>query len=354
MLVYYYLGLIRPRREFAERTQRDTGITHVKTIYGPSTNDRFEKPHSVALDSQNNIYVADTKKGRVVVFDKNGEFKFVFGKKATSNELKSGSGIKGKLYWPIGLAIDNTNGNIFVSDDQKHAIVVFDKAGKFLREWLIMAPTKLNILNDKLFATTYGPIYILDKNSKTKFGKVLKKIGKKGRGDFEFYYPNGIGFSNDKKVFYVPDSQNQRIFAFSMDGDILWVSGKPSKKMNDVGIIYEVPVGIAVDENNLIYSMELLKGSISVTSSKGKKIGSYGEIGEQEDQFTYPTDIQYMGNRRFVIADRGLDRIQIIDFAVDEKMSRAIEKETGKKVAITTNKSLYERVIDFFKTILGL
>lgn len=355
LLIYYYFALLKPRREGIEgKAPKETIISHIKTIYGPSPGDKFKRPHSIALDTQNNIYVTDTNNSRVVVFDKEGEFKFLFGKKAAESEILTGKKIQGKLYWPVGIAVDNSNGNIFVSDEKRHTIIVFNKTGKYLREWLVMSPTKLNILGDKLFATTYGPVYIFDKNGTSKFGKVIKKFGKNGRGKLQFYYANGIGFSNDKDTFYVPDSNNNRIYAFNMNSEPLWISGVPSKKIMDIKVKYEVPVGITVDENDLIYSTEFLGGAIAVISKKGKKIAAYGEMGSRNGEFAYPSDIQYMGNRRFVIADKGLDRLQIIELPIDSKMSKAIEKETGKKVAPTTGESIFTRIINFFKTLLGL
>lgn len=354
ILIYYYFILMRPLKYISKEAPRETNLIHIKTINGPTPTDSFEKPHSIALDKDNNIYVADSKKSRIVVFDKNGNFKFKFGIPATLKEIKARKVTKGKLILPTSIAVDNESGNIYVADVHRHAILVFDSKGKFNREWLVMSPLRLGILGEKIYATTYGPLYIFDKKDTSEFGKVLKKIGKHGRRPNEFSWVNGINFSNDGKIFYIADSQNHRIFAFSQDGNVVWVSGKPSKSMNDRTILYEVPNGITLDDNGLIYTMELMTSNIAVVSPNGKKITTFGEQGTDDNQFFYATDIKYMGDRRFVIADKNLNRIQIIDVPITEKMSKAIEKETGKKVAPTTGKSIFQRIIDFFKTLLGL
>jgi len=339
LLIYYYFSLMRPKIVSEKEKELPKGIEWIRSIYGPTVDDKFSKPHDVALDKNNNIFVTDPGKNRIVVFNPNGDFLRIIQKSKGTN--------KGQTSAPVGVGLDE-NGDIYIADNERHAVVVLDNEGNFLREWRVMTPLTPRILDDKVYLTTYGPFYVYNKQ-----GKKLRKLGKQGRKVGEFYFSNGVGFSENGDIYFA-DSMNNRIIALSKDVNIKWINGKPSKRPTDPDVIYEVPSGIAVDENELIYSMELLSSRITVTSNKGKKIDFFGEAGIEDGFFSYPSAIAYQGNRRFVIADEGNNRVQIIDIPVTEKMSKAIEKETGKKVASTTSKSIFELIIDFFKTLLGL
>ena len=70
--------------------------------------EEFAEPHGIAIDQNNNIYVADSWNGRVQKINANDEFSIIGG---------SGTG-NGEFTRPLGIAIA-ADGNIFVSDTYK-------------------------------------------------------------------------------------------------------------------------------------------------------------------------------------------------------------------------------------------
>jgi len=66
----------------------------------------FENAMGIGIDSQDNIFVAETNKNRIQVFDSDGKFITEFGSKGTGN---------GQFTWPVDVAIDK-EGNVYVVD----------------------------------------------------------------------------------------------------------------------------------------------------------------------------------------------------------------------------------------------
>jgi DNA-binding beta-propeller fold protein YncE len=89
----------------------------------------FFQPNDIVTDPANgDIYVAEGHGGpnaRIVVFDRTGKYLREFGKK--------GSG-PGEFDQPHGLAFDST-GRLFVADRSNNRIQIVDKNGTFLEEW---------------------------------------------------------------------------------------------------------------------------------------------------------------------------------------------------------------------------
>jgi len=74
-------------------------------------NDQFNSPYGVAVDASGNIYVADTKNHRVQKFDSHGNYRATIGKAATIGEL----GVdRNELKFPSDVAVD-PDGNVYVS-----------------------------------------------------------------------------------------------------------------------------------------------------------------------------------------------------------------------------------------------
>ncbi len=107
--------------------------------------------------------MADLKNDRVQVFDKDGNFLFLWG--------RTGSG-PGEFKAPSGLAIDKHD-NVYLCEIGNDRVQVFDKAGNFLTMW-----------------------------------------GQKGAGDGEFGNLHGIIVDHETGWVYVADTANDRIQVF--------------------------------------------------------------------------------------------------------------------------------------------
>lgn len=114
--------------------------------------DGFYQPNDVVTDENGDIYVAEGHGGdnaRIVVFDKTGKYLREFGKK--------GSG-PGEFDQPHGLAFDAT-GRLFVADRSNNRVQIVDKQGKFLEEWHQFSRPS------GVFIDKQGMIYVADSES---------------------------------------------------------------------------------------------------------------------------------------------------------------------------------------------
>jgi DNA-binding beta-propeller fold protein YncE len=268
--------------------------------YGTKPEEQLYRPHDIAFDKQGNIYITDTGHARILVFDGRGRFLFKFGKKGTG---------KGELYTPMGIAIA-PNGNIYVADKDLSKVAIFSPEGKFIKDFMVMMPIKPFIANNKLYLTTYGPFYIFDLN-----GKQLAKWGKRGRGEGEFDYANGVAVDSNGHI-YISDLNNLRLQAFNKKGDIVWIKGKPPEDIFARKRAFGLPAGLAMDEKGFLYLVDAFHHQIKVLTKKGKQIAALGRKGNRDGEFYYPAGIAYGGRGRFAIADKYNDRVQVVRITI--------------------------------------
>ncbi len=122
----------------------DTSDGNIKGVLQNSSHERFFNPAGMAIDPANgDIYVADGYGNRrVAVFDKTGKFLRQWGRQATDDETRAGAeGAFSQVVHCIALGND---GLVYVFDWQGDRVEVFDKAGKFERNiWMRTGTTTL-------------------------------------------------------------------------------------------------------------------------------------------------------------------------------------------------------------------
>jgi DNA-binding beta-propeller fold protein YncE len=97
----------------------------------------LNKPTDMAIDPTNgDVYVSDGYGNkRVVVFDKDGKFLRQWGSQGTKDEIASGN--PGVFYDAVHCVAMDKNGLIYVCDRQGNRIQVFDKMGNFKKNIMI-------------------------------------------------------------------------------------------------------------------------------------------------------------------------------------------------------------------------
>jgi DNA-binding beta-propeller fold protein YncE len=102
-----------------------------------ASHERFFNPAGIAIDPANgDIYVADGYGNRrVAVFDKNGKFLRQWGRQASEEEARAGAG--GAFIRIVHCIAIGNDGLVYVCDRQGDRVQVFDKTGKFQRNiWI--------------------------------------------------------------------------------------------------------------------------------------------------------------------------------------------------------------------------
>lgn len=84
---------------------------------------RLRMPNGSAVDAADNIYIADSERGLVLVYAPDGTFLRYIGK----------CGDESLFYSPTAIAIDRNSGILFLLDTPRHVLFVLDLAGNILK-----------------------------------------------------------------------------------------------------------------------------------------------------------------------------------------------------------------------------
>ena len=213
---------------------------------------QFGCPCGVAVDEDNNIYVADSHNYRIQKFTWSGQFLTSIGKEALHSSM------------PIGLAFNPVNKKIYTVD----------------------AKYTVTILNSDLnFNGSFGSYGI----SKGQFSK-----------------PYGIACDSAGKV-YVTDSENHRVQMFTTDGHVLKVFGKCGTS----GGHLKKPIGIAVNRDGNIYVSEEENRRVSVFNANGDFVTSFGYSKEKGQGLNGVRGMAVSHDGVVYVCDRGNKRILV-------------------------------------------
>ena len=208
----------------------------------------LESPMGIAVDKSGYVYVADSFNGDTNLirkFNSNGTPISQWG--ATG----SGNGQFGSA--ALSLAVDS-NGNVYVADSGNYRIQKFSRSGTYITQWGSQGDGSgqfdglSGIAVDKS-----GNVYVADSGNYCiqKFssnGNYITQWGSYGSGNGQFQDTGGITVDNSGNV-YVADNINERIQKFNNNGTYItqWGSqGNGSGQFNS-------PSSIAVDSNGNVY-----------------------------------------------------------------------------------------------------
>jgi len=220
-------------------------------------NNPLAGPMGIALDADENFYVAETAGKGVQVYDKTGQhLRFI-----THESIER----------PIGVAIDIPRGKLYVADSGRaesleHTIKIFDLQGKLLGK---IGKQIGDVPGSFLFPTwitldAVGNLYVADTlNSRVqKFdpdGKYLMEFGKRGNAYGQFDKPKGVGVDSFGNL-YVADSGWSNIQIFNAKGDVLMFFGSRGAGLGQM----QNPSVLTIDKQNRIYVGDVLGNRVNV------------------------------------------------------------------------------------------
>ena len=237
----------------------------------------FRQPMDLALGRDGRIYVVNRsheyRQGgvRVTMLTLDEEYIGEF------SQLGEGDG---DLYWPVSIALDSDQ-NVYISDDWLTRISVFDKDGEFLHKWGVpgSGDGELNKPSGIKFDKEDN-LYVVDSGNNrvqklTKDGTFLAKWGEAGSDEGQFNLPWGLAFDNSGDV-YVADWNNHRIQKFTSDGEWLAEFGSFGDRKGE----FNRPTGVAVDKDGDIYVADWGNDRVQVLTPDGRHITTFtGDAG---------------------------------------------------------------------------
>lgn len=210
------------------------------------------KAFGVDSDLFGRIYAADGEAKKLVVFDENGKFLTTMG-----SEEEFGR--------PIGVAVDSDRELIYVSDTLKHHIVVFDFTGNHVKTLGIRGdnPLEFNFPQHMAIDDT-GRLYVTDSmNFRIQViepdHETVTVIGQVGSGPGSFARPKGVAVDADNNI-YVVDSAFGNVQMFDQDGNLLMWFGGFGTGPGEL----QLPSGIAISQDGIIYVADQVNRRIQV------------------------------------------------------------------------------------------
>jgi ABC-type Fe3+ transport system permease subunit len=306
----------------------------------------FNKPRSVAVDVQDNVYAVDIT-ARVQKFSPEGKFLLDWQFPETSQGKPKGMGrdhdgniivvephyqrinhftTDGKLMARWGCT--GTNEGCFmlprgIAENSKHEFFVSEYMGaeRVQRFALKVVGPKAKTPNqsdeshtqssatnwpytkvDSLLASTSQAQMIPAEQVQA---QLLQIIGKAGTGPGEFNRAEGV-FIDKLDRLYVADSCNHRIQVFTPDGKFLREFGKAGTALGQLSYPYDV----AVDKAGNIFVCEFGNSRIQVFDANCQPVEIIGGAGSEPGQFNNPWAIALDARGNLYVADALNHRLQ--------------------------------------------
>ena len=175
----------------------------------------------------------------------------------------------GSLVWPTSIALDSDE-NLYVTDEWLNRVAIFSKDGDWLGSWGVVGdgdgefnqPSGIHFdVDDNVFLVDTGNNRV---QKYTKDGKYISSFGSFGTGDGELNMPWGIDIDADGNI-YVADWRNDRIQKFDSSGNFLMKFGTTGSKEGKL----KHPTDVAVDREGIIYVADWDNDRVQVFDSNG-------------------------------------------------------------------------------------
>lgn len=290
-----------------------TGITWIRSLYsfGAGPEQQIYSPSDTAIAPDGTIWTL-SKKRYIVGFGPDGQVRHVI--------VPPLGYSKGQVTSLEGIAVGD-DGSVYVTDFARNVIMVFAPNGTFLREWGVQLPNVIAVRGNRLVVAAANGMGLFDTQ-----GNLLAKWGGRGTGDTEFDLPHGVAIGPDGSI-YVSDTQNRRVKAYDQSGRLLWIKADntgtkglmaneaSSAVIGGVSQALSLPAGMTIDGAGRLLVVDPFSFEILVLdpAKKGVITARYGQEGQADGNFAYPTGIAFDGTRgTLAIADTANNRVQII------------------------------------------
>lgn len=213
-----------------------TGVAGYKD--GQRNTAQFNAPGGLAVDSNDNVYVADTLNHVIRKVTPQGIVTTFAGQQGNNGAYLDGSVASAKFNEPVGLVFDET-GNLYVADSGNQMI-------------RLITGNKVEAFAGK--ATTVDPVT----------GYMAGGFQNGDRLSALFNRPRGLAYADG--VLLIADSLNHRVRAIQKDGKVITVAGQGTSG-DQVGaldkVMFDQPSGVALASGKL-YVTDTLNNKLKV------------------------------------------------------------------------------------------
>ena len=245
-----------------------------------------KNPWDVAVTVTGNIIVTDNSSNTCTLFDKNGK------------KLRNVSILKSSVITPHGIAVDSTDGCIYISNWGKKIVKLnpdFELVGELTRQ---------EECNYRYLAVVGGEVMVTEHSKNvvmvyTKDLKYVRQFGSCGDGPGQFKNIDLGVSSSETGNLYVSDYVRKCVHVFSNGGEFMYSFGEG---VGGHGVKFNAPFGVCV-VGQYVYVGNDSDHGVWVFTTEGEYVTSFGKhdlrsprgMCLDKDGYVYVCD--YMGNR---------------------------------------------------------
>ncbi len=236
---------------------------------------RLLLPNGVAVDAADNIYIADSERGLVLVYAPDGKFLRYIGKR----------GDESLFHYPTAIAIDRNSGRLFLLDSPRNLLFVLDLEGNILKRVGRPRPHAIGKVS----------------------GETIP---------MDLDYPTEIAIGDNELV--VVDSASSRIHVMDLECQPLAqfrIPSIPGPPMVD-------EVGLAVDLTGNIFVSSARDSQVKIYGHHGSLLGSFGRTGLEIGEFDSPAGLWIDETNRLYVGDTNNGRVQVFQLSQNLEASR--------------------------------
>ena len=250
---------------------------------------RLQAPAGVAVDAEDNIYIADSSRGLVLVYDQYGTFIRYIG--TVDGEPR--------YHRPAGIAIDQKAGRLYLADTERNVVHVLDLQGNLLAQ--------------------AGGLHSKDSEP------VLRRREQAGQGVFNAPTEIAVG----ENTVAVLDSGGSRVRILDLQGNLRGTFHASDDKYQSL----DVDNGLAIDTQDNIYVLFVGSSEIRLYDREGKLLAGFGQQGFRQGEFFFPRGLWIDGKNRLFVSDTGNHRVQLFQLGMAALNMNADSSEGSKTKA---------------------